>query len=70
MKIPYVEGYNKLANGNRAQPTRELMTGGRKLRGQAASSGRCPRVSCTDTGKMSYCSREPTHAKEPVSVCF
>ena len=30
------------------------MAGGRKLRGQAASSGRCPRVFCTDTGKMSY----------------
>ena len=30
------------------------MAGSRKLRGQATSSGRCLRVSCTDTGKISY----------------
>lgn len=66
MKSPYVEAkspcvqeYKKLANGNRTQPTRELMAGGRKLRGQAASSGRCPRVFCTDTGKMSYTPGSP-----------
>lgn len=44
----------QLADENRTQPTREPMAGSRKLRGQAASSRRCPRVSCTDTGKMSY----------------
>jgi hypothetical protein len=59
VKSSYVEGYKKLANGNRTQPTRELMAGGRKLRGQAASSRRCPTVSCTDTGKMSYAPGSP-----------
>lgn len=41
-RSPCVQEYKKLANGNRTQPTR-AHGWWQKLRGQAASSGRCPR---------------------------